>query len=234
MTFCSQLEDLDAMVMGELDARRARELRAHAATCRACTAELEMLAAERALFAARAEALEPREAFEPRSAVKMRRSTRLVLPALGRLAMRGHFTAACAAALFVVAGLSRVGTSSMAMSMASDDRALATSADTSEVGAGMFSASLEREPLACAPSSDDGVTTASLSAVSVASYGSSASNASRASAASGPSRSELLACVAGAGRGAGALESASGGVSPRRVSRSASCEPSVTRAGLRQ
>jgi hypothetical protein len=231
VTFCSQLEDLDAMAMGELDARRARELRAHAATCRACTAELEMLAAERALFAARAEALEPPEAFAPlgafaprgasetRSATEIDLSTRRVIPALGRLAMRGHFTAACAAALFVVAGLSRAGTSSMALSMASDERVPSVSGEASEVGAGMFASYLEHEPLACAPRSDDGVSTSSLAV---------ASSVSGASVSPAASPGELLACVggvAGGRRGAGALESASGGVS---------CEPSVTLAGLRQ
>jgi anti-sigma factor RsiW len=225
VTSCSQLEDLDAMAMGELDARRARELRTHAATCPACTAELDMLATERALFAARAEALAPpvafvpreafapREVFDSRSAMKIGRLFLRRMPLLGRLAMRGHFTAACAAALFVVAALSRVGASSMAMSKASDDRALSASSEASEVGAGMFASYLEREPLACAPSTDDGVMTSSFSGVS------GASGASRAS------RDELLACVVGGALGGGALESASGGVS---------CEPSVTWAGLRQ
>ncbi len=211
MTSCSQLEDLDALVMGELEAAHARELRAHAAACAPCAKELSTLTAERALFSRRAEALDatfvtPHAAFVPPPRAAGATEARRVLPALGLLAMRGHFSAACAAALFVVAALSRLGTASMSASM--NDGVAATAADEQTAGSGAIASYRgDGETLACvlaaatrsgAPPYDDGLATSSSS---------------------GSTRSEVLAC------GGRASEGVIGG---------ASCEPSVTCSGQRQ
>ena len=220
MTSCSQLEALDALVMGELDAEHARELCAHAATCPACTTELAMMTAERELFAARAVAL---DVLDPPPSVSWPATTspasaRRILPALGRIAMRGHFTAACAAALFVVVALSRIGTASMSMSM--NDGVVSMSTDEGDVGSGML-ASYYRggEPLACGLV---GSGSRSSSGASGASGVMMRDDGDMASSSSGVSRGELLAC--GAGGGAVASITTSG----------VSCEPSVTCSALRQ
>lgn len=215
MTSCSQLEELEALVMGELEQTHARVLRAHAATCEPCATELAMLTAERELFARRAQAFDaPLPAFvsPPRAARAVEEPPMAqlprILPALGRLAMRGHFSAACAAALFVVAALSRLGTSSMSasMSLSMSDDAVATADDADGAGSGMLASYGGGETLVCtlgglgsnAMSRDDGLMTSSSS---------------------GGSRAEVLAC------GAGTASRATG---------AASCEPSVTCSALRQ
>ena len=134
--------------------------------------------------------------------------------------MRGHFTAACAAALFVVAALSRLGTASMSMSI--NDGVASISADEGATGSGMLASYREGEPLACSLGGL-GTLVGSASGASGASGASMRDDGVMTSSSSGASRGEILACVGG-GVG-GAVESASGG---------ASCEPSVTCSALRQ
>jgi hypothetical protein len=221
VTSCSQLEDLDALVMDELDAGHARELRAHAATCPACATELSMLTAERALFAHRAEALDvfvapPAMTVAAPAILQMRR----LLPTLGRIVVRGQFSAACAAALFVVAALSRLGTSSMSMSMSLDDGMVSMSADEGAAGSGMLASYREGEPLACSTGMFGQLVGSGSFVGRGASGAMSRDDGAMTSSSSGASRGEVLACGGG-----GALEGARGG---------ASCEPSVTCSAVRQ
>lgn len=206
------------MVMGELDASDARRLRAHTETCRACATELAMLTAERALFARRAEALDaldpppaltsPLRATAAASApiAQSAEPHRRLLPALGRIAMRGHFSAACAAALFVVAALSRLGTATVSLSISDDVAAMSARRDDGATASESLASFREGEPLTCsfagsasgATMQDDGATTSSWSAAS---------------------RGELLACVGG---------------TPDIAIGGGTCEPSVTCSALRQ
>ena len=178
MSSCSQLVELDALVMGELDARDARALRAHIETCVVCATEVDLLSAERALFERRAEALEvlaPPPALAP---VAMP-----ALSALGRIALRGHFTAACAAALFVVASLSRLGTASVSMALVDD---VASMSAAEGAGSRTFASYREQEPLACGTVMD--TTTGSSGHDGAQTSSSGGSQAS-------PARGEALACV---------------------------------------
>ena len=225
MTSCSQLEELDAMVMGELDASEARTLRAHTDTCAACAMELAMLVEERALFARRARALDALD--PPRPMAASVRATpvvlpandyesepRRMLPALGRIAMRGHFTAACAAALFVVAALSRLGTATVSMSMNDDVASIATHDDEAVSVTGMLASYRSGEPLACSLAGFGGSSgTGSAGAASTAIM---REDGAMTSSSSGASRGELLACT------------------PDIATAGAMCEPSVTCSVQRQ
>ena len=175
MSFCTQLVELESLVMGELDAGDARALRAHVATCSVCANELELLTAERALFARRAEALDALAPPPAIAAISKNAAPRSFVPALGRIALRGHFTAACAAALFVVAGLSRLGTASVSMAISDD---VASMSGDEGAGSRMFASYLQQEPLAC-------------------SLGGSGAGSGKTSdvMASGGTRGELFACV---------------------------------------
>ena len=111
-----------------------------------------MARAERALFTRRAELTReplPPLVLPPRFAV---------VTGLGRILRRGHATVACAAALFVVAAFSRVGSPSA--SIMKDDAA--------QPGAsGMLASFHAEEPLECSPGSapamshDDGAMSSS-------------------------------------------------------------------------
>jgi len=198
---CSQLVELDALVTGELGASDARALRAHVETCSVCAAEMEMLTAERALFTLRAEALEGLSPPPPLGAVAMpaaRASTEKqawprFLPALGRIALRGHFTAACAAALFVVASLSRLGTASVSMAISDD---VASISGDEGGGSRMFASYREQEPLACSlPGSGIGSRTNSSSGETAPSVTVHDDGAMTSSSSGNAARGELLACV---------------------------------------
>jgi len=178
---CFQLVELDALVMGELGESEARALRAHVETCSVCATEMNMLAAERALFTHRAAALEAIEPLAmPARASTEKQALPRFLPALGRIALRGHFTAACAAALFVVASLSRLGTASVSMSISHDVASISGDEGAGAVaGARTFVSVREQEPLACSLEGSDwqhGI-------------------GDRSASTSGGSRSEILACV---------------------------------------
>ena len=235
MTTCERLADLDALVMGELDSSDARALRAHADTCSVCAPELEMLAAERALFARRADALDvlpPLPALPPlRMESPKNTAPRRILPALGRIAMRGHFTAACAAALFVVASLSRLGTASVSTAMSDD---VASMHADERAGARMFASYGDHEPLACSlAGSVDGVGLLTAAGPNVPpSRGAPPGVAIRddgamTSSSSGGFRGELLACVGGAGNG-------SSSASDERAFAGGTCEPSAILSELRE
>jgi anti-sigma factor RsiW len=167
---CSQLVDTEALVLGELDAAHAGRLREHSRSCAACRAEIELLTAERALFVRRAEVMSappPALASAVRRQIDAERSPirRILAPAVGRFLRRGHMTAACAAALFVVAAFSRTGSSAMAgaASLAADDETNAS---------GMLASYRTEEPIACSlgagPASyDDGARSAMSSSFAV-------------------------------------------------------------------
>ncbi len=193
MSSCFRLVEVEALVMGELVASDARALRAHVETCSVCAAEMEILAAERALFSRRAEALAPPPPLAP-LAMPVRASTEKqawprFLPALGRIALRGHFTAACAAALFVVASLSRLGTASVSMAISDD---VASISGDEGAGSRRFASYREQEPLACSV-----VGSSSSGSVLKSSSGGSREVAGIASRDDGAATSsgELLACV---------------------------------------
>jgi hypothetical protein len=203
---CSQLERIEALALGELDSAESTELRAHVRGCPACRDELALALAERALFVRRAEVMPhapAAPAFAAGPAPRVFRAPRVV-PALARLLRRGHVSAACAAALFVVAAFSRLGNPAAAGSAAS------ISPDDEGNASGML-ASIARgaEPLACSygagpvSSGDDEL--------------SSSSNGALSSSPSQRSAGEALACEAREGSRA-----------------AASCEPSVTCSWARQ
>lgn len=54
MSRCGRVEQLDALVTGEVSGARADELHRHASSCSVCRHELRWLQSERALFAQRA------------------------------------------------------------------------------------------------------------------------------------------------------------------------------------
>jgi len=166
---CSQLADAEALVLGELDAAAARRFRDHAQSCVACREEIALVTAERALFARRAEVMcaPPALASAVRRQIEVERSPlgRALAPAVGRLLRHGQLSAACAAALFVVAAFSRVGNTAMAgaASIVADDETKAS---------GMLASFRTDEPTACSLGSgpsvsyDDGATTTSSSSLS--------------------------------------------------------------------
>jgi hypothetical protein len=121
VTSCSQLLEIEELVLGDLPAGRSDELLAHVEGCQECRAELTMVTAERALFVRRAEvapgppaalAIAVRERVTAQ-AVDARASTGASVTHLAsRFASalrRGHVSVAFAAALFIVAGFSRLG-----------------------------------------------------------------------------------------------------------------------------
>lgn len=169
MKSCSQLADTEALVLGELDAALAGRLRDHARSCAQCRDEIALVTAERALFARRAEVMhEPPPALT--SAVERRLDSersplrRMLAPAMGQLLRRGHVSAACAAALFVVCAFSRTGTTAMA-------GAASIVADDETNSSAMLISLRTDEPAACSLASgpsvsfDDGATSSSSSSL---------------------------------------------------------------------
>lgn len=206
MTTCSQLMDIDSLVAGELEPPHAVLLRAHAAGCAACRAEMSLVTAERALFAHRAEAMPGPPVV---SLPEMRRIVVRSLqtnhgPALAKLLRRGHFTAACAAALFMVAAFSRPGRATRA-------DVPSVLADGEAAPSGML-ASIADEPLAC--SSGGGVASSFASMVSE-DLGIATTTTTSAPLASLGHRDRVLACET-------------------RARSQADCEPYVTCSSLRQ
>src|SRR4051812_381085 len=135
---CSQLIEIEDLVLGTIEPARARELRAHIAACTACRLEQATLHEERALFTHREECLAPpseslaralraeltAEVNDPSRAharasitgshigPARRGATRLVrrgASALGRVMRRGHVSAAAAALAFALVAFSRLG-----------------------------------------------------------------------------------------------------------------------------
>src|SRR3954454_344845 len=135
---CSQLVEIEDLVLGTIEPARARELRAHVEGCTACRREQAALTEERALFTHREEALAgpsasivlalraelTAEVNDPTAArarpsiagshvgPARRGATRLLrrgAGAVGQVLRRGHVSAACAAMLFAVVAFSRLG-----------------------------------------------------------------------------------------------------------------------------
>jgi anti-sigma factor RsiW len=169
---CSQLVEIEDLVLGTMGADQAQSLRAHVAGCMACRIEEARTLRERALFAARGNA-EPAASIAvslrarleaevllppPPAALLLAPRPGRVLATLGWLARRGHASAAAAALLFLTAALSRLG-----------------GAPTSETERGTTLVAVHEptgEPLACAMgasfSADVRVTPANASSWSVA------------------------------------------------------------------
>jgi anti-sigma factor RsiW len=135
---CSELFEIEDLVLGTVEPARARELRAHLVACTPCRVEEAMLREERALFAQRevcceeppaalAAALRAQLTQEVADATTVstrlsvtasrlgparRGATRLVRrggSALASVVRRGHATVACAAALFAFVAFSKLG-----------------------------------------------------------------------------------------------------------------------------
>jgi hypothetical protein len=253
VTSCAQLEKLESLVLGELAAPHAADLRAHAARCRECARELELLIEERALFTHRAEAIadppatvafvalrriEEEEATRAARPVPMARVASIV-PAAVRFLRRGHVSAACAAALFLMAAFSRLGapaTSAISPAVAEDEDG---------ARAGLLASLRSDEPLACSagwgasagavgaaaavcalgesPESHDDARGASLSSLSLS--GSLALSSSSSSSTSGGAFASSFAAI---------REELACGSSSGEACAAASCEPSVTCWSLRQ
>ena len=230
MKSCSQLEDIDDLAFGRLEPPRAEALGAHAALCAVCGEELAMVSAERALFVRRAERVDA----PPAVAVALEeRLLAEVSPAPSRwgamfdagirFLRRGHFSAACAAALFLVVAFSRLGSETSALtSAASNVRADDGEAATPGVLASMrtpdtgdaFACSTAAAP---ASANDDLGVSSWMSSLSPASSAPATSASADLSLAS-LSLDGVLACGA----------HASGARSDT------SCEPSVTCSSVRQ
>jgi hypothetical protein len=150
---CSQIVDIEDFVLGTIDDDRAAELRQHVRACEACRAEAELVKAERALFEGReAVMIGPPPELEVAIAAQVAIVTTPIAARVGaqvvQLFRRGHFSAACAAALFVVASLSRLGGGGLAGST------VASGAGDRENEASEILASMSSdEPLACSGSS---------------------------------------------------------------------------------
>ena len=216
MTSCAQLVEIEDLVLGTLEPARARELRAHVASCGPCRAEEAALHEERALFTYReacveapspalAAALRARLAVEVADATSARArlsvtgsrvgparrgATRLVRRGASVLAgvlRRGHVSAACAAALFAFVAFSKLGNAPL---LPPDDASAFASEPERAPGASRFSQSIAEEALAC---TEGGQPTAFSSAPV------SAGVAMQLSSSSGSGMPEVLACGTGGG-----------------------------------
>lgn len=218
---CTQVIDVEELVTGSLDADDALELRRHVAGCADCSVELRMLQAERALFARRAE-IDPGP--PPSLSVDIQRieeclvatrNPRPIAASIKHIFARGHFTAACAAALFLLAAFSRSGAGGVgAMTMATK---VTAAVDAPNASPGRSSSELvsidDEEPLACLAGELSSIDT-------------------QASSLSSSSASSLLASLSGAG---GATEvAACTAPGPRVVAASCDRASSVTCASFRQ
>jgi hypothetical protein len=176
---CSQVVDIEDLVIGTIESDRAAELRLHLRECDDCRAEAELVAGERALFEARA-GVAAGPPPELAGAIRERLSGVSAPPAervavrLMHLFRRGHFSVACAAALFVVAALSRLGSGGFGTPMTA-----AASPDRASEASDMLASTSIDEPLAC-----------SLAPASVAS-----NDDTSGAAASSASAQEVLACT---------------------------------------
>jgi len=171
---CSELVEIEDLVLGTIEPARARELRAHVASCAPCRVEEALLREERALFtqregccpapsAALGAALRAQLTLEAADATVARArpsstatrlgparrgATRLVRrggSAMLSVLRRGHASAACAAALFAFVAFSKLPGAPL---LPADD---ASGAATDERGprASLVSQVSSDEPLAC-------------------------------------------------------------------------------------
>jgi hypothetical protein len=235
---CSQLIEIEDLVLGTIEPHRARELRLHVEACTACRLEQAAVTKERALFTHReaasagpsealaialraqliAEAADPATARARASVTgtrigpARRGATRLVrrgASAVVRVLRRGHVSAACAALLFALVAFSKLGGAPI-LPAAGVDGASGEPANgpTASFFSQSFSQSLAEETLAC---SGSGSMTSFFTNDTLASAGATAQSSS-----SGATSREVLACGNGGERSG------------------ASCEPSVTCSSLRQ
>ena len=221
MTSCSQLGDIDSLAAGELDAPHAALLRAHAADCGECRDELDLATAERSLFARRAHAMPPppaalgvaiHEHLDPSLVRSLRTNPGRVASGFVRMLRRGHVTAACAAALFMVAAFSRPGAGTeVPRSRQGVDLQSSVSTDGEIATSGMLASIGAEEPLAC---SSGGSAVAGAASIAPSDFGATFTSSSSSSSSSA-SLERVLAC----------------GTSSRSW---AGCEPSVTCSALRQ
>jgi hypothetical protein len=225
---CSQLVEIEDLVLGTLEVSRTRELRAHVESCTACRIEQATVAKERALFTHREPLALPSEAIavalraqltaevrdpsngRARSTITgarigpaRRGATRFVRRGASVVAgvlRRGHVSAACAAALFALVAFSKLGGAPI----------LPASADDANVEPTPGSSGLlfSQSSLGGASSSREDDLACSMGAMTTFDKDTLVSS-------SGPTMREVLAC--GRAEGAGA-----------------SCEPSVTCSSLFQ
>jgi hypothetical protein len=153
---CSQIVDIEDFVLGTIDDERAAELRAHVLVCDACSDEAELVKAERALF-------EDRESVmigpppELAAAIREQRASASapvavrVAAQVVQLFRRGHFSAACAAALFIVASMSRLGGGGL--TGMSGTPTASRPIDGESEASGILASMSRDEPLACSPGS---------------------------------------------------------------------------------
>lgn len=146
MTSCVHLDVVEDLVLGTLAPERADELRAHLERCEDCALAHAMFAEERALFAQRAEVV----AAPPRLALPAPAAPRPVarLARLAQRAMRSQALPALAAAVFLFAGVSRLGTSSSRISAAPEPNG-ASEADE-DLRGGVHATLRPVETLSCA------------------------------------------------------------------------------------
>ena len=230
---CSQLIEIEDLVLGTIEPSRAGELRAHVASCTACHLEEVAVTKERALFTQReAGGALPNEAIAVALRAQLtaeaadgtvararpsitgshigparRGATRLVrrgAASVGRMLRRGHVSAACAALLFALVAFSKLGGAPILPAAGAD--AAGSEPESEPPKASLLSQSLAEETLAC--STDGSMSTFSHDALV-------SSGATTQSSSSGATVREVLACGRGEGSGA-------------------SCEPSVTCSSLRQ
>ena len=227
---CSQLIEIEDLVLGTAEPARAEELRRHVEGCTACRLERVALSEERALFTHRslvppvsiagllraqlaAEVADPgasraRPSLRGLRVGPARRGALLVVrrgaSALGQVLRRGHVSAACAAFLFALVAFSKLGGAPIlpqpAVEGASEEPADGRTASFS-------AASRSDETLACSLGASM-MTTRDDQLVS--------SGATTQSSSYGSTIRDELAC----GRGSEGSR--------------ASCEPSVTCSALRQ
>jgi hypothetical protein len=205
--------EIEDLVLGTLEPARARELRAHVASCAPCRVEEAALHEERALFTHReacVEAPSPALAAALRARLEVevavatsgrarpsvtgsrigparRGATRLVRRGASVLAgvlRRGHVSAACAAALFAFVAFSKLGSAPL---LPQDDASAFASEPERAPGASRFE-SIAEETLAC---TEGGQPTAFSSALV------SAGAAMQLSSSSGSGMPEVLACGTG-------------------------------------
>jgi len=230
---CSQLVEIEDLVLGTIEPARARELRVHVGSCTACRREQAAVTKERALFthregslaappaglavalraqltaevasegAARGRSWSGASRVGPARAGAGSRLVRRGASAVGRVLRRGHVSAAGAALLFALVAFSKLGGAPI---LPAADPDAASRESSSGPATSLFSASVADETLACSV----GFATTISRSDAVAS-----SSVATQSSSSGATPREVLACGGGEGSGA-------------------SCEPSVTLSSLRQ
>ncbi len=170
MTSCVHLESVEDLVLGTLAADRAEELRAHLHHCDHCALARSMFEEERELFARRAEVADvvapPPQLTFPAPARPRHVAQLASLGKLARRAMRSQALPALAAAFFLFAGVSRLGTSTSRTS-ATPESSVASEADQ-DLRGGVNATMRPAEPLSCATDDTNAACLANVSASAIA------------------------------------------------------------------